>query len=192
MLISIEKGEYEMKLKSLVAVTLVLSSLSLISCTASGTVNVTGSPSPTPNASASPTAVATASASPAPSASPSSTTGTTMTYKGTFTGSAEIPPVITGATGTVELKVNTTTKIGTLTLNFVALSSNQAGAHIHGPAASSESAPVLIPLPDGQLLNQPVTFTDEQFGYLNAGKLYVNIHSTQYPNGEIRAQLIPQ
>lgn len=170
-----------MKLKHFSLVSIILSSAYLFSCTATGSVNITPTSSPSSSAMVSPMPTATASA-----------TTEQKTFTGTFTGSAEVPAVTTNATGNVTFVINSSTKMGMLTLNFTGLSSDQIGAHIHGPAVMGENAAVLIPLPNGQLNNHQITLTEEQFGFLNAGKLYVNIHSNNFPNGEIRAQLMAQ
>ena len=154
-----------MKLKKLAIAAVLLSSISLVGCTA------------------------TASVSPNPSASASAMPGQ-MSFSGTLTGTEEVPAVNTAASGTVSLTLNESIKTGMLTMNFQGLSSAQTGAHIHGPAAVGTNAEVLIELPTGQLNNHTVTFTDTQMGYLKAGQLYVNVHTTNNPNGEIRAQLI--
>jgi hypothetical protein len=190
------KKENKMKLKNLSFVAMTLSSVYLFSCTASGNVTVTTSPTPTPAVSSTPgptpMATSTPMSSASPTANPSDNPGLEKTFKGTFTGNVEVPPVATSGVGNTTLVINTSTKTGKLTVTFVGLSSDQTGAHIHGPAAMGESGPVLIPLPLGQLYDYPITLSDEQFGFLEAGKLYVNVHSTQYPNGEIRAQLTAQ
>jgi hypothetical protein len=160
-----------MKLKNLSVVTLLLSSMWLISCTASGTVVTNPSPTPT----------AAATATPVP--------GVQTVFSGVFSGANETPPVSTGATGSVSLTLNADQVSASLTVNFQGLSSDQVGAHIHGPAAIGISAPVMIPLQNGQINNLVLNLTADQVVALKAGKLYVNIHTTLHPDGEIRAQL---
>ena len=97
--------------------------------------------------------------------------GSTATGKGTFaldplTGAIRGGVVITGVVGT--------------------------GAHIHA-AAAGVSGPVIIPLnlgADGSWVVPAGTFlTPAQFDLLRTGGLYVNVHSTAFPAGEIRGQI---
>jgi hypothetical protein len=157
-----------MKLKNLTKPALFLTSFFLISCSASGTVNVNPSATPTPSASAE---------------------AAQMVFSATLSGASETPPVSTSATGTATLTVNADKKGGTLNLTYQGLSGAITGSHIHGPADPGVSANVLISLDITKLSSQTITLTDEQFGFLNAGKLYVNIHTASNPNGEIRGQL---
>lgn len=167
-----------MKLKNLFVVPFLLSTVYMISCTASGTATIGPNPTPTPT--------------PAATATPTPTPGVQTTFSGTLTGSNETPPVNTTATGSATLTVGADQQSGILNLSFQGLSSDQTGAHIHGPAAVGVSAGVLIPLPGGQISNYAIKLTTEQFGFLKAGQLYINVHTKNNTAGEIRAQLIMQ
>src|SRR6185295_2296919 len=76
----------------------------------------------------------------------------------------------------------------TVSLNFNGLSSPQTDAHIHGPAAPGVAAGVLFPLPSGQVSDFKITLTAGQAQDLKNGLLYVNVHSSNFPSGEIRGQ----
>src|SRR5688572_26990791 len=139
--------------KKLSLVTMFLTSVFIASCTASGNVTVNPTPTPTAMSTSTPQPSATATASPAVTASPTANPGTIVTFRGNFSGDNEVPKVSTGGTGNATLTINTSTKVGTLEVRFLALSSGQTGAHIHGPAAVGEEAGVLIGLPNGEILN---------------------------------------
>ncbi|MDB6036738.1 MAG: hypothetical protein JWM99_579 [Verrucomicrobiales bacterium] len=81
-------------------------------------------------------------------------------------------------------------------ITYKGLSGPPTGAHIHGPAPSTNSAPVLQPLnPLGTetsgVLSGSMTLTAPQLQALLNDQVYANIHTTANPGGEIRGQLIP-
>ena len=109
----------------------------------------------------------------------------------TLSGSQEIPPVTTAATGTGKLTVGADKSLrARVTISGM----NATVAHIH-EAAGGATGPIMIPLtkvsdnvwavPDG------VTLTDAQYEAYRAGRLYFNIHSETYRSGEIRGQIKP-
>jgi hypothetical protein len=62
--------------------------------------------------------------------------------------------------------------------------------HIHGPAAAGANAGVSVPFtnPASPITGQ-ATLTDAQASALMGGMMYVNIHSSTHPGGEIRGQI---
>lgn len=140
----------------------------------------------------------------------------TTNYAATLTGGAEVPPVTTSATGAFagQLKGNTFT----YTMSSTGLSgSGGTAAHIHGPATASQTAGVLIDFaapPTGSTgafaggtsasaqgsidLSLPVkrdaqgavlVSGDSLRKLLDAGLLYVNVHTAANGGGEIRGQI---
>jgi CHRD domain-containing protein len=77
------------------------------------------------------------------------------------------------------------------TLSFTHLSGSATAAHIHGPAARHVAAGILVGLcgPCASPTSGTVTLTQAQIDQLNAGKTYVNVHTSKNPNGEIRGQI---
>ena len=108
-----------------------------------------------------------------------------------LSGAAEVPPAKTSASGT-----GTFTVAPDRTISGSVTTTGMKGtmAHIH-EAAAGANGPVAIPLVqdgDGKWAVPPGTkLNDAQYAALKAGKLYVNVHSAQYPGGEVRAQLQP-
>ena len=69
-------------------------------------------------------------------------------------------------------------------------------AHFHGPAAPGQPAAILhdispSPSPLGSPKNGCVTLSAQEEKDLKKGLLYINIHSSIAPNGEIRGQVLP-
>jgi len=107
----------------------------------------------------------------------------------TLTGSNEVPPATTSATGTANITVGAdrSVKAAVTTTGMTATAS-----HIHMGAAGS-NGPVIVPFTksgDNAFSAAPdAKLTEEQFAAYKAGKLYVNVHSAKDPGGEIRGQL---
>jgi hypothetical protein len=97
--------------------------------------------------------------------------------------------------GTVELSPDETTI--TVNMRFSGLTGNPSAAHIHGPAAAGVNASVIFPftgLPSatsGAIPQQTFAINPTQVGYLKNGLLYMNVHTGDFPGGELRAQLLP-
>jgi len=109
-------------------------------------------------------------------------------FVASLNGAQEVPPTNSTATGTATLILTTEETNALVALNFSGLSSAQTAAHIHGPAPPGTNAPVLFPLPDGQVTDFQIALTPTQVQDLKAGSFYINVHSNNFPNGEIRGQ----
>lgn len=119
----------------------------------------------------------------------------TVTFHAALSGAEEVPPNDTAGTGEAEFKLNTETKELSWTVTFGGLSGEAVAAHIHGPADRGANAGVVLNFGTvGQPANSPLmgtkTLTDAQIADLEAGKLYVNIHTIMYKGGEIRGQIM--
>lgn len=110
-------------------------------------------------------------------------------FEATLSGAQEVPPVVTPASGTMVLSVNTETMLATWDLEFSDLSTAQTGAHIHSAPAGSNGG-VVFGLPLGSPVNGVWQMNLAQYNDLLAGLLYVNVHTESHPGGEIRGQLI--
>jgi len=109
----------------------------------------------------------------------------------TLSGSQEVPPVTTSASGSGKITVGEDKSVsGSVTTTGV----NGTAAHIH-MAAMGANGPVIVPLTktaDG-VWSVPAgaKFTDAQYDAFKAGNTYVNVHSEANKGGEIRGQLKP-
>jgi len=102
--------------------------------------------------------------------------------------SQETPPNNSTATGTATLLLSPDETTARLSLNFSGLSSAQTNAHIHGPAAAGAVGSVLFPLPNGSFTDFLISPTATDVQNLKNGLLYINVHSSNFLNGEIRGQ----
>ena len=106
----------------------------------------------------------------------------------TLTGAQEVPPTDSSATGNATLVLSPDEKSARLSLYFSGLSSAQTDAHIHGPAAIGSEAPPIFPLSLGQLSEVIIDLLPGQAQDLKNGLWYINVHSANFPGGEIRGQ----
>lgn len=112
-----------------------------------------------------------------------------QSYSALLDGLQETPPNASPATGTGTFTLTG----GNLSYNisFSGLLGTQTAAHIHVGAAGTPG-PVVFPLSTGSPISGTWTgLTAQNLSDLNAGLLYVNVHSTLFPGGEIRGQILP-
>ncbi len=119
-------------------------------------------------------------------------------YKATLSGDQEVPnKVTTTANGTATFTFNTETKKLFGTITYEDLSGEATGAHIHKEACGkaggiigdfgAEGASIASPIETDEEGSQPLD--DDQVAALEAGELYVNIHTAENDKGEIRGQI---
>lgn len=114
-----------------------------------------------------------------------------------LTGGAQLPPVITEASGAGIAVLSESADTLTISFQFAGLTGDYAASHVHGPGTSAQSAglrltlsPTLHPgarsgVCDVSWVLQPIERT-----WLMDGLLYVNVHSQFALNGEIRGQIL--
>jgi hypothetical protein len=105
-------------------------------------------------------------------------------------GNAEVPPVITSAKGSGLITVMPDRTVsGTIKVSgFV-----PTMAHIHEGAVGKNGPPIITltqTASDSFAVPAGARLTGAQYTGFTSGALYVNVHSAQHPNGEIRAQLL--
>jgi CHRD domain len=112
-------------------------------------------------------------------------------FKTTMTSAQEVPPNNSHGSGDAQAQLDAATKTLTYKVTWKGLTGPATMAHFHGPAASGEEAPVIIPL--GNSPKSPITgkaqLTDDQVKEFMDGKVYVNVHTAAHPGGEIRGQM---
>lgn len=142
-------------------------------------------------------------------ATPSSAQVVNMTA--TLSGGEETPApgLLTGAVGTATVSVDAANEEISVTLALFNFQTGTTAGHIH-VAPKGVAGPVVInfPIPAGRTGDLPLTFrvgasafvTHPEIGIVTmqdaiqaivGGNAYVNIHTSQFPAGEIRGQLTP-
>lgn len=109
-----------------------------------------------------------------------------------LTGAAEVPANESAATGTLEATYDTETMMFTWTVTYDGLTGDATAAHFHGPAAADATAGPVVPI-EGALaspIEGSATLTEEQATQLQDGMWYFNVHTAEYPDGEIRGQVM--
>jgi hypothetical protein len=116
------------------------------------------------------------------------------TYTATLSPGDEVPPAANSkGSGTAEVRLDIKTNEFTYKVSWNGLTGPATMAHIHGPAAKGANAGVVVPFPDaaGKMATEGKgKLTQAQYGDLAAGLYYVNVHTAQYPGGEVRGQLM--
>jgi CHRD domain len=133
-------------------------------------------------------------------------------YVAVLNGGSERPtPNASTATGAFTASLDTVTNIMSYSVSFGGLSSPSTMAHIHGPATASQAAGIIVDFSQigtvtftpgstsgtfsGTLiLTAAKSFTpsingDSLLKLIDAQLTYVNIHSVNFPGGEIRGQI---
>lgn len=110
-------------------------------------------------------------------------------------GSEEVPGSGSTATGKFTMEMTSATSM-TSKLEVTGLQVNQiTNSHIHSPAARGANAPTKITIFDNPgSFQSPHNFTTSSvtadvLNDIKNGQAYVNVHTNQFPNGEIRGQL---
>ena len=126
-----------------------------------------------------------------------------------LTASAEIqtPPVTSNGTGELDASYNMDTKRITYVITWRLGNSDDqtVGMHFHGPASTTENASIVIEIPlvgaggynqntgsapsSGTVSGQTRALSEAEEEQLLGGLWYLNIHSSTYPNGELRGQV---
>ncbi len=123
------------------------------------------------------------------------------TFNDPLSGLQEVPPNNSPATGSTWGTFDDVTNMITLNAYAYPLLSGITASHLHAPAPPGANAGVIISVGVGsgglyeyQVVNFTATLTNQQEQWLMDGLVYLNVHSPQYPGGEVRGQinLVPE
>jgi len=108
----------------------------------------------------------------------------------TLEGTQEVPPNASPATGTGVIVLDTDANTLSFTVTFSGLTAPQTAAHFHGPAMPGVNAPVRFGIPLGSPSVGVWNLTDADETMVLDGLVYLNVHTTAFPGGEIRGQVV--
>ena len=112
------------------------------------------------------------------------------------------PPATGSAVGSAEMTFNKSTKLLCYAISYTGLVGTETAAHLHTPAGIGANAPPVItisgggpPPPGPSPLGSPKTgcvpLSNQQASDLKRGLFYFQLHSTAFPPGELRGQVLP-
>jgi hypothetical protein len=139
----------------------------------------------------------------------SSAEAQSMNFTAQLSGGNEVPGLVSGSGGTATITLDTATKAVTYRVDVYNMPSGTTQAHFH-VGAPGVSGPVVVNftvVPNisndfaitgtataGDLVvrtAQGIGSWDDFIQALTLGQVYVNVHSTVNPGGEIRGQVLP-
>jgi hypothetical protein len=112
-------------------------------------------------------------------------------FTGTLDGTHVVPPVTTAAAGTAALWLNDVTLVMSFQIDYTDLQGTTAGASIHR-GTEGENGPVAYPLstePFASGFQGQIAIDPSDLPALANGGMYVSVHTTSFPDGEIRGQI---
>lgn len=118
--------------------------------------------------------------------------GTTVAFAAALLAANEVPSNSSTGSGTLEASLDKDSRVLSYTIRYSGLSGPVQAAHFHGPASAGKNAGPALPLA-GSLLSPIMgraTLSATQAADLQAGKWYINLHTSAHPDGEVRGQLL--
>ena len=118
------------------------------------------------------------------------------TFEAFLSGLGENPPNGSPGTGFGTVVLNAAQTQITVDESWSGLLATASASHIHGPGGVGTNAPVLFPFTGvpaataGAIPEQVFSITAAQVTMLFQGFLYMNVHTSVFPGGEIRGQLL--
>jgi hypothetical protein len=115
----------------------------------------------------------------------------TTQFLATLNGANEVPANGSMATGSASLTYNQDTRVFTIVVTYSGVTATAGHIHLGSP---TEAGGVVFGFPS---VVSPINYTspplsEDQEDDLFANLYYVNIHSAEFPGGEIRGQLIKE
>lgn len=116
-------------------------------------------------------------------------------YNFPLSGLQEVPPNASPAVGTGLVTLNTDTNMLSWDISFGGLLAPVSASHFHAPALPGVNAGVVLPIAGAGAISPIIgqsVISDLFESQILGGLSYVNVHSTMFPGGEIRGQVVPE
>ncbi|MFL2769472.1 MAG: CHRD domain-containing protein [Rhodospirillaceae bacterium] len=126
------------------------------------------------------------------SADPNATDGPAINFFADLYASEESAVTESPGVGRVDFTLDRKTLTFAWNLNYSDLTTLPIGIHVHGPQTPGGEAAILfdmategfaLPVQGSHLLNEG------ELAYLVSDRMYVNLHTTKYPAGELRGSI---
>jgi hypothetical protein len=108
----------------------------------------------------------------------------------------QTPPVVSPGSGSGHVMYDTATNVIQWDISFQNLVANVSVAHFHGPAGPGFNASPILGVATtavtSGVLQGSADWAEANEAALLDGLVYFNIHTTTFPGGEIRGQVVPE
>ena len=125
----------------------------------------------------------------------SGTEGPPITFSAALSADEQSAPTESPGSGIADFVLDRPTLRLDWSITYDNLTAEAVAAHAHGPQTPGGNAGVLFDLAAsgmGSPLQGSRILNDGELEYLLTGRIYVNIHTTKYPAGELRGQIMRQ
>jgi hypothetical protein len=118
------------------------------------------------------------------------------TFQATLNGAGEFPATGSTGTGFGTVILNAAQTSITVNESWSGITTPATASHIHGVGGVGTNAPVIFPFSgvtaatSGSIPEQSFAINAQQVSWLFSGYLYMNVHDSTFPGGEIRGQLL--
>lgn len=126
-------------------------------------------------------------------ASPARAADDDIVFRATLTDNEQSTPTYSPGTGVAEFRLERATLKLSWKVTYQNTTSPVIAAGLYGPENVGANAGLVVDLANGKF-KSPITgstvLSDGVFQYLVTGRVYANLHTTRYKDGELRGQLL--
>ena len=109
--------------------------------------------------------------------------------KADLKSSEEVPPNDSPGSGTAEVTLDTDANKVSWKITHEGLTGDPTAADFHGVGKVGENASPIVDI-STNIMEGAADVTAEQLQMIREGNTYLNVHTAQYPDGEIRGQVL--